>query len=83
MTNPTSDPTLHPDLRRAIRAAIQSRPDAYMRSRVMYNIVRECYDAITALAPGADTDERSSAGQVSDAALLHEDRMRDASGLLP
>lgn len=70
---------LSAELAQGIRAAILAHPDAYGRSRVIYNVVRECYDAVKSLDPYADTDERASAGRISDEASEHEARMERAS----
>lgn len=63
------------ELAAAIRAAIEAQPNAYGRSRVIYNIVRECYDAVKRINDGDDTPERRGVGKISDAEDEHEYQM--------
>lgn len=66
-----------------LRALIHAQPTPELRSSTIYNIVRECYDAVRAIhGPAADTEERSSMGDVSTAALEHEDAMYRLAGLV-
>lgn len=58
-----------------ITHAIQDQPDAYGRSAVIYNIVRQCYDVVKEISEGRDQDERFSAARLSDAALAHKSNM--------
>ena len=83
-TPPGPPPTELPTAFRAeLRALIHAQPTPELRSSTIYNIVRECYDAVRAIhGPDADTAERSSMGDVSTAALGHEDAMYRLAGLV-
>ena len=69
-TPPPSALTLPNGFTAELRALIHAQPTPELRSSVIYNIVRECYDSVRAIH-GADieTAERSSLGLVSDAAV--------------
>ena len=83
-TPPSPPPTELPTAFRAeLRTLIHAQPTPELRSSTIYNIVRECYDAVRAIhGPAADTEERSSMGDVSTAALEHEDAMYRLAGLV-
>ena len=76
-TYPEHPPVELPAAFRAdLRALIHAQPTRELRSLVIYNIVRECYDAVRAIfGPEFETEERMSVGEVSDAAELHRDAM--------
>ena len=80
-TPPPSALTLPNGFTAELRALIHAQPTPELRSSVIYNIVRECYDAVRAIH-GADieTAERSSLGLVSDAAVRHEHTMHTPAG---
>jgi hypothetical protein len=83
-TRPGPPPTELPTAFRAeLRALIHAQPTPELRSSTIYSIVRECYDAVRAIhGPAADTAERTSMGDVSTAALGHEDAMYQLAGLV-
>lgn len=72
MSTPTQ---LTSELEAAIRGAIEAQPDAHGRARVIYNVVRECYDTVKRIGLGADTPERIGVAKISDAANTHEYQM--------
>ncbi len=50
MTTSPHPPTELPDeFRNELRSLIHAQPDPAQRSSVIYNIVRECYDAVRAI----------------------------------
>ncbi len=73
---PFKDFRLSAELKGAIDEAILKWPTPADRSRMIYSIVRECYDAVRGIhGSDADTDERASLGKVSDAADHHQGLM--------
>jgi len=74
---PEHPPTELPGAIRAeLRTLIHTQPTPELRASTIYNIVRECYDAVRAIfGPEFETEERMSVGEVSDAAELHRDAM--------
>lgn len=82
-TRPGPPPTeLTTEFRTELRALIHAQPTPELRSSTIYNIVCECYDAVRAIhGPAADTEERSSMGDVGNAVLGHEDAMYRLAGL--
>ena len=76
--SPTHPYPLPAEFQTALRALIHAQPTPELRSSTIYNIVRECYDAVRAIhGPDAETQERDSLGRVTDEAVRHEHRMAE------
>lgn len=76
---PTPTPPPYPlpaEFQTALCDLVQAQRNEVDRASVIYNIVRECYDAVRAIhGPDAETQERDSLGKVTDEAVRHEHRM--------